>query len=65
MNTFKDGQKVESVVNAQGMNKGERFTVCSHQKTITPYGAFVTYIIKNEAKELQIANAEFVVKKVQ
>jgi len=62
MNSYKIGQKVEATIEAQGMNKGERFVVLDRVASYTPFGKFVTYTIKNKKKELQIANAQFVLK---
>lgn len=62
MNTYEIGQKVEATIKAQGMNKGEQFIVIDWIANYTPFGGFVTYTVKNEAKELQITNAQFVLK---
>ena len=62
MSKFETGQKVEATVKAQGMNKGEQFTVIDWISNYTEFGGFVTYTVKNEAKELQITNAQFVLK---
>ena len=62
MNKFETGQEVEATIKAQGMNKGEKFTVIDWIANYTAFGGFVTYTLKNESKELQITNAQFVLK---
>jgi len=62
MNTYETGQKVEATIKAQGMEKGEQFTVIDWIANYTAFGGFVTYTVKNEKKELQITNAQFVLK---
>ena len=64
MNTFEIAQKVQATVTAQGMSKGEVFTVVSWVANHIGLGGFVTYTVKNETKELRITNAQFVLKAI-
>lgn len=62
MNAFEIGQNVKSNSNAQGMKKGERFTVSGVCEEQTPFGRYMAYTVKNEQKELQIVNAHLLLR---
>ena len=59
MENYKAGQQVVAMVTAQGMKKGEKFTVIDCITNRTAFGGYPTYTVENDLKELQIINAHF------
>jgi hypothetical protein len=55
---FSRGQRVRSRVDAQGLDKGQEYTLVDYSITPTPFGNFVYYIAESDSGErFTVANA--------
>ena len=58
---FNKNDKVKSKVNAQGLNKGEIYTIIGGTTQTTAFGDFVTYTLQgNDGGEHQVGNGHLV-----
>lgn len=48
MTRFKEGDRVRSLVNTQGLREGQEYTVSGVEVLSTPFGGFTTYTVTCE-----------------
>lgn len=62
----KVGDRVKSTINAQGLKKGEEYTVVDMDEMRTPFGTFVTYYVTDKkGKKHSVGNGHLVLQPIK